>query len=339
MSASNVALDLMPLAAPPESGGRPALDRNSGRARSGSGSEEPVVRRQRRRPLTRFAVSEESPSFYLSLSDLMSLLLVFFVLIFSLTDRGQPTEAPAQTESMISQAQAAAPMSLPSLGDDLLTSRTSGPDDHTRAVAALAGGGQGDPGLRAEEKPKPKEEGPRMDRALLSLVSSSATGTPSAVVPDELSLEELLDQVKAAASSGVPGEENYGGMQIAKTPDRLIIRLPEHISFDLGKARIKPSMADTLARLAPVILRNGKCRIIVTGHTDDLPISTPQFASNWELSAARAAAVARALTSQGVPARHMHIQGMADQAPLAPNSDEANRQRNRRVEIELRSIG
>ena len=203
---------------------------------------------------------------------------------------------------MISQAHAAAPISLPALGDDLLTSRTSGPDDHTRAVAALAGGGQGDPGLRAEKKPEPQDQGPHMDRALLSLVSSSATGAPNAIAPDELSLEELLDQVKAAASSGMPGAENYGGMQIAKTPDRLIIRLPEHISFDLGKARIKPSMADTLARLAPVILRNGKCRIIVTGHTDDLPISTPQFASNWELSAARAAAVARALTSQGIPA-------------------------------------
>lgn len=339
MSASNVALDLMPLAVPARGGresakakaakNKPALP-NHGKAA------DPALSRPRRRPLTRFAKSDDSPSFYLSLSDLMSLLLVFFVLIFSLTDRGQPTQAPAQTESMISQAHAAAPMNLPALGDDLLTSRTSGPDDHTRAVAALAGGGQGDPGLQAEKRTE-MHEGPRMDRALLSLVASSTTTTPSAVVPDEPSLEELLDQVKAAASSGVPGAENFGGMQIAKAPDRLIIRLPEHISFDLGKARIKPSMADTLARLAPVILRNGKCRIIVTGHTDDLPISTPQFASNWELSAARAAAVARALTSQGVPAQRMHIQGMADQAPLAPNNSETNRQRNRRVEIELRA--
>lgn len=327
MSANNVALDLMPL--------------SGGKAQAAKPSQAKPVddapRRPRRRPMTRFAQSDDSPSFYLSLSDLMSLLLVFFVLIFSLTDRGQPTQAPASTDSLITQAHAAAPMSLPALGEDLLTSRTSGPDDHTRAVAALAGGSQGDPGLRAEKRPE-AQDGQRMDRNLLNLVASSTSAVPSAIVPDELSLEELLEQVKAAASSGVPGAENYGGMQIAQDRDRLIIRLPEHISFDLGKAAIKPSMAQALARLAPVILRNGQCRIIVTGHTDDLPISTPQFASNWELSAARAAAVARALTDKGVPAKRMHIQGMADQAPLAPNSSEANRRINRRVEIELRAI-
>jgi chemotaxis protein MotB len=85
-------------------------------------------------------------------------------------------------------------------------------------------------------------------------------------------------------------------------------------------------------------------RITVEGHTDDEPINSPQFPSNWELSAARAAAVVRYFIEHGIPADRLRAAGYADTHPLAPNRDAAgnpipeNQAKNRRVVIELEKI-
>lgn len=84
--------------------------------------------------------------------------------------------------------------------------------------------------------------------------------------------------------------------------------------------------------------------ISVEGYTDDIPISTPQFPSNWELSTSRAAAVVRGLISLGFPAERLRAVGFAETFPKAPNSDEAgnpipaNQAQNRRVVIRLEKI-
>ncbi|MDR3424151.1 MAG: OmpA family protein [Alphaproteobacteria bacterium] len=84
--------------------------------------------------------------------------------------------------------------------------------------------------------------------------------------------------------------------------------------------------------------------ITVEGHTDDTPIHTAQFPSNWELSTARASAVARFFLDQGLPATRLRAAGYADTFPKAPNRDsqgnpiEANRAENRRVVIKLEKI-
>jgi chemotaxis protein MotB len=85
-------------------------------------------------------------------------------------------------------------------------------------------------------------------------------------------------------------------------------------------------------------------RITVEGHTDDEPISSAQFPSNWELSAARAAAVVRFFVEHGIPANRLRAAGYAETHPLAPNRDDAgnpipeNQAKNRRVVIELEKI-
>jgi chemotaxis protein MotB len=85
-------------------------------------------------------------------------------------------------------------------------------------------------------------------------------------------------------------------------------------------------------------------RITVEGHTDDEPISSAQFPSNWELSAARAAAVVRFFAEHGIPANRLRAAGYAQTHPLAPNRDDAgnpipeNQAKNRRVVIELEKI-
>jgi chemotaxis protein MotB len=85
-------------------------------------------------------------------------------------------------------------------------------------------------------------------------------------------------------------------------------------------------------------------RIRVEGHTDDTPIDTPQFPSNWELSTARASAVVHYFLEQGVPAERLRAVGYADTEPKVPNRDAAgnpipaNQAQNRRVVIKLEKI-
>ena len=103
--------------------------------------------------------------------------------------------------------------------------------------------------------------------------------------------------------------------------------------FELGKADLFPEVKDFLRRLA-VIIRQTPYRINVIGHTDDYPIATEPFPSNWELSLIRASRVARFLIQQGGidPARFT-VMGRAQYQPAVPNENDRARALNRRVEI------
>lgn len=300
--------------------------------------------RPRLRPMARFSEEEESPSFYLSLSDLMCLLLVCFVLIFSLTDPGARLDPAPRVEGDQAPPQGVYRAAMPSLrltaGDPLPIPEVTPPGTRMGLVA-VASAGQGDPGLAAQPRAAEPGAGAQsrglfLDRSLLSLVTASELVPPEFRPQEEPSLASLVSQVQsqmAAAGSAAQG------LEIDRQPDRLVLRLPESITFDLGRAEIKPAMLRTLGGLAAVLAQRRDMAVVVSGHTDDLPINTPQYASNWELSAARAAAVARALIAQGQDESRLTIRGLADQQPRVPNHDAMARQQNRRVEIELRPLG
>jgi chemotaxis protein MotB len=115
--------------------------------------------------------------------------------------------------------------------------------------------------------------------------------------------------------------------------DGLVISLLEVGFFDSGSATPKPSSALTIQRIASK-LRMLPNELRIEGHTDDVPIHSPQFASNWELSTARAATLARALVEQySYNPEKLSAAGYAEYHPCAPNSDEQGRARNRRVDL------
>lgn len=323
---------------------RPAPERQ----RSASAIPAVAAAPPRSRPLARFIEEEDSPSFYLSLSDLMCLLLVFFVLIFSLTDPGVGQSPAPRTNNDQAPAagvhRAAMPSPLRLMADPMPIPEPTPPATRLGLVA-VASAGQSDPGLLPQAptspasgpaEPAPAERGLFIDRSLLTLVTASEMVPPEFRPQEEPSLNGLLGQVSAQVAAAGSAAQ---GMEVEKQTDRLVLRLPEAITFDLGKAEIKPAMGLALARLAGVMAQRRDMAVVVNGHTDDLPIRTPQFASNWELSAARAAAVARALIAQGLDENRVTIRGLADQNPRTPNHDEVSRQQNRRVEIELRPLG
>lgn len=117
--------------------------------------------------------------------------------------------------------------------------------------------------------------------------------------------------------------------------NRIVIRFPGTTSFLAGGDQLADGFAPTLTRIAS-ILKATEGRILVSGHTDNVPISSARFRSNWDLSAARAVTVTHFLIRQaGVDSKRITVQGFADSRPLAENDTPENRSRNRRVEIAI----
>ena len=102
--------------------------------------------------------------------------------------------------------------------------------------------------------------------------------------------------------------------------------------FESGEADLKPGAFVKLMRLASKIKKSSSI-IAVEGYTDNIPIETPQFPSNWELSAMRAAAVGRILNSFGISTQRILVTGYGEQFPIADNITEQGRAANRRVSI------
>lgn len=104
--------------------------------------------------------------------------------------------------------------------------------------------------------------------------------------------------------------------------------------FKAGEASLQPDSVEVLRRVASV-LQPDDFLIEVEGHTDDIPISTSQFPSNWELSSARASSVVRVLIENGVSPTRLTVVGRASNQPLVPNLTAETRAKNRRVTITI----
>lgn len=120
------------------------------------------------------------------------------------------------------------------------------------------------------------------------------------------------------------------GVQVTQTPDnQLKLEVPSDISFDVGRADIKPNFAPILDRFAQTLNENKATKVRIVGHTD----STGSDAINDPLSVNRASSTRSYLASRGVDASRIAIDGRGSRQPIADNASEAGRARNRRVEI------
>ncbi|HMJ01620.1 MAG TPA: flagellar motor protein MotB, partial [Conexibacter sp.] len=119
----------------------------------------------------------------------------------------------------------------------------------------------------------------------------------------------------------------------------LVVRLlTDNVLFDSGLADLKAAGMPLLTQIGTLLAVEARHPILVEGHTDDVPISTARFASNWELSTARASQVVRYLIGRNVPARRFGAAGYADLHPLSTNGTDGGRARNRRVEVVLQRL-
>jgi chemotaxis protein MotB len=124
-----------------------------------------------------------------------------------------------------------------------------------------------------------------------------------------------------------------GVLEVETAGRRIIVRVKDHGSFESGSDALSGNFKPVLRIIADVLAET-EGDIVVEGHSDDLPIATARFRSNWALSSARAVSVAHGLFSDTrLSESRFQIAGYADTRPLAPNTTLAGRAKNRRVEV------
>ncbi|WP_153109224.1 flagellar motor protein MotD [Propionivibrio limicola] len=123
-----------------------------------------------------------------------------------------------------------------------------------------------------------------------------------------------------------------GKVRVLETSRGVTIEINDSILFAPGQAQLHPAVVKAMRAVADVLVPTD-FPITIEGHTDNIPISTPQFPSNWELSAVRATTVLRLFSDAGVDQTRLTAIGYADTRPVEPNFLADGRARNRRVSI------
>ena len=146
-------------------------------------------------------------------------------------------------------------------------------------------------------------------------------------------IEKELAEQHAELQEALREQIDKGLVSLERQEKKIIIRIQEKGSFASGSARLDPAFHKVMDRISEVLAtRPGK--ILVAGHTDNIPIRTGRFRSNWELSAARAVTVLHSLLrNKGIDEHRVLVEGLADTKPLESNNTPQGRAKNRRVEL------
>ena len=141
--------------------------------------------------------------------------------------------------------------------------------------------------------------------------------------------------LRAAVERALAPELAAGYLQLIEDPRGLVIEVPEAGAFDVGQADLVPEAAQMLTRVATMLATLPNA-VRIEGHSDTTPIRTARYASNWELSTARATRVVEFLvTTAGLEPGRLSAAGYAEFKPRAANDTSAGRARNRRVDLVL----
>lgn len=253
------------------------------------------------------------PAWVVTFADLMSLLMCFFVLLlaFSEIDAQRFKQLAGELSKAFGVQREVPALEVPMGTSPIFDKFSPGTPEPTPVD---------------QVRQQTSEQLPNIDtlRAQVEAdVRNKVESTTSAQIEASMqALQELLSQDIGA-----------GKLQLEQDRRRIIIRVEEKGSFPSGSADMTADFEDMLDKIASVLSRMPG-DITIEGHTDNIPINTPRFASNWDLSAARASSVANALLhSQTVSPDRLRVQGYAETRPRASNDFPETRAINRRVEI------
>ncbi len=257
-----------------------------------------------------------APAWVMTFADLMSLLMCFFVLLLAFSEMDvqkfkqlsgsmkqafgvqrmiKADEIPKGTSIVAQEFSPGIPQPTPF---QVIQQETS---DDTKDNLQFNEGSEG----------KRKNIAERMYQAAIESIREEA--------------EKLVEDLKEEIETGM--------LEIEWSETEITVRLKEKSTFNSGEAKLKPSSFEIIDRVSKS-LNKIEGNIIVAGHSDNVPINTYDYRSNWELSAARAANVVHHLTNKKrIDANRIQMRAHAETKPLVPNDSWENRARNRRVEI------
>lgn len=262
-------------------------------------------------------IDEESsgggtPAWVVTFADLMSLLMCFFVLLLSFSE--MDAAKFKQIAGELSQA-FGVQRDVPTVEVPMGTS----------AVFTQFSPGRPEPTVTDSVRQQSSTRDPNLE---------TNTSTSSAVEALERTpAAQLTAATEAALREALAEELAQGRLQMEAGPQRIILRVEENGSFASGSADVTGPFDVLLGKMAAVLARVPGT-LTIEGHTDDVPIRTPRFTSNWDLSAARAAAVANTMLRHArIEPSRLRVQGHAETHPREPNGTLEQRARNRRVEV------
>lgn len=182
----------------------------------------------------------------------------------------------------------------------------------------------------------------------LKLQLSAAKGDKDALARQLGATEKELQAMRQARVAAEERTRTYRGLvsrlramidsgqlNVKIRKGRMIVQMNDKILFDPGQTELKGEGKQALTALAGVLRDIGEREFLVAGHTDNVPIHTRRFRSNWELSAARAVEVVKFLQAESVDPRQLVAAGYSEFDPVGDNADEEGRRSNRRIEIVL----
>jgi chemotaxis protein MotB len=180
------------------------------------------------------------------------------------------------------------------------------------------------------------------EKAVADKLQKWGSGTQDDLKETRRQLEEL-QKAKAAAEARAAmfrglaeklrSMVDAGQIKVTVRNGRMLLALPNDILFDSGKVEIKQEGKEALGKVAKVLAGMPDRHFLVAGHTDNVPIKTHKFRSNWELSTQRAVEVTRLLVEGGMKPAQLGAAGYADFDPAASNDTPDGQKQNRRIEI------
>lgn len=252
-----------------------------------------------------------APSWIITFADLMTLLLTFFILLLSFS------KMDAEKYKAIANAMGMA------FGASWVQAEAIGGTPLTLTESNII------------PPPPPSLEPPPI---IPKPPSPPPPGVEDVVnAADKETIEPGIEELATLLVQGL--EEPMAAKQISVNYDsrKVVIRFSEEASFPSGSAEMKPEMRPIIDKIVSAITH---CQgdLVVSGYTDDRPIISNRFRSNWDLSAARAVSVVHELVmNHKIDSNRVMAAGHAETNPLAPNTSPEQRARNRRVEIKIYS--
>ncbi|TDO98180.1 flagellar motor protein MotB [Marinomonas balearica] len=279
---------------------------------------------------------EGLPAYMGTFADLMSLLMCFFVLLLSFAEMDVlkfKQLAGSMREAFGVQKQIEA-QSIP-MGTSIIAQEFSPGRPEPTPINEVRQKADDRPENTLEVLCKP-------DTAELNEQEGAGQPSPSTFVDKskaDLEREKQIQQTEEDAqqiSSVMKEEISKGTVEVETQEKTITIRLKDKGSFESGSAELNFDFIPVIDMVREVLV-GVKGTISVEGHTDNIPIESRRFQSNWQLSSARAIAVAEELFTTGsLDQSRFAVTGFADTRPLVPNDTSANRAENRRVEIVIK---
>jgi chemotaxis protein MotB len=276
------------------------------------------------------AEHENDERWLLTYADMITLLMALFMVLFSISSVNI-----SKYQTLQQSLKAAFSGSILPGGRSIMQSGSQSTTAHTPATAEIPSLVPLNPTAASKANPTIASSKAASAASLNSKQLEAALNSMSAALKEQASLAALKQKLDAYA------KEHGLSHEVQTVIDRrgLVVRvLTDQLLFASGQATLQPAGYPLLNEVAQLLNVDKSHPITVEGHTDNVPISSSQYPSNWELSTDRATTVVRYLIARGVNRQRLGAVGYADLHPIASNATAAGRARNRRVEIVLQRI-